>query len=129
MHLSSRVVRLRENRQHVILISNIWLFNYRIHIYIESARDSFYCLPRNSFHPAKHDINNLQTKDRGAKEGSSTPQVCAAVSSEIIILSVTRQYNYSNHNRVCCLFGQHRSCTLNVKFVADDDRYFSGSQI
>ena len=41
----------------------------RIHIHTESARNSFYCLPRNIFPPDKHDINNMQTKDTGAKVG------------------------------------------------------------
>ena len=60
-----------------LLVLIFLLFNYRIHIYIESARDSFYCLPRITFCPAKHDINNLQTKDTDAKVGSSTQQVYA----------------------------------------------------
>ena len=40
-------------------------------MYIESARDSFYCLPRITFRPAKHYIHNLQTTDTDAKVSSS----------------------------------------------------------
>lgn len=58
------------------LSTSICLFIDRIHIYIEPASDSFYHLPRNTFHDPKHDIHNLQTKEIDAKVGSSKPQVC-----------------------------------------------------
>ena len=88
---------LREN-SHEAITSNILLFNYRVHIYIESARDSFHRLPWNTFNPAEHDINKLQTKDIDEKVGSSTQQVydyMYTVSFEIWFYG--NKNNYSNH--------------------------------
>ena len=72
-----------------MISSNILIFNNWIHIHIESACDSFYRLPRNTFRPPKHDNNNMQIKDTDEEVGSSKHQVWEyTLSSQILIFSV-----------------------------------------